>query len=76
MAFNIYSKAVVNPGDWYERKIPWRCDKCHKAKKVMLQMSIDYDKLILCKECLNELKRLITITERELKDVNLSEYDK
>lgn len=70
MAFNIYFKVVENNPHYPTKATPWRCDKCHKEQEVLLRMKVDYDTVVLCKECLTAMKKEIMDKEKELEDGN------
>jgi len=55
VAFNVFFNIVT-------------CDSCHKDHEVMIKISVDYDKLILCDKCLLAAKKQITSKKKELKD--------
>jgi glutaredoxin len=67
VAFRVYFSLVENFRDMYSKNAPWRCDKCHKAPDVLLRVEVDYDTLILCKNCLNKAKKKITDKEKDRK---------
>ncbi len=65
MAFNVYFKPVTNDPGVYTKANPWRCNKCNKKDIVLIRGKIDYDSLILCKECLLEIITQIENKEKE-----------
>ena len=65
MAFNVYFKPVINDPKVQTKANPWRCNKCNKKEIVLIRGKIDYDTLILCKECVQEILNLIEETEHE-----------
>ncbi len=68
MAFNVFFTMIENDEEFQTKSAPWRCDYCRRDKKILLKITIDYDTLILCKQCLMGAKRLITDKEKESKD--------
>jgi len=67
VATNVFFKTVENYKELQMKGIPWLCDKCHREDLVLVNMTVDYGTLVLCKKCLLEAKRLITDLEKELK---------
>ena len=68
MAFNVFLNSVINDIENHTKSTPWRCDHCHKDYEVMMKITVDYDKLILCEKCLLAAKKQITSKKKELKD--------
>lgn len=70
MAFNVYFKSVINDSEVYTKANPWRCDICNKKDEVLIRGKIDYDSLVLCKECLLAITKQIEEKEKELNEGN------
>jgi len=68
VAFNVFFNTVINDIENYTKSNPWRCDQCHKDYEVMMKITVDYDKLILCEKCLLTTKKQITSKKKELRD--------
>jgi hypothetical protein len=68
MAHSVFFKTVQNHEELRLKGVPWLCDKCHKEDEILLKVTIDYTTLIICKKCLLEMKKMITVKEKELKD--------
>jgi len=68
VAFNVFFNIVTNDIENYTKSNPWRCDSCHKDHEVMIKISVDYDKLILCDKCLLAAKKQIIEKKKELKN--------
>lgn len=69
MAFHVFFQLVEN-ATLPSKATPWQCDKCRKRDKALVEITVDYDRVVICKKCFLEAKKMITDREKEIRDEN------